>query len=71
MDLGMPYIDDIVTVRQEDWSEAQRELADREGVHCGRTTAAAYATIRTVARDSSGATILIIGYDAAWKYLSA
>ena len=66
---NLSLIDEIRTVRREDWEAELATMSDVDGLHCGRTTAAGYFIAREIAMDREGAQILFIAYDPAWKYL--
>jgi cysteine synthase A len=67
---GWSLLDDIVLVRQEEWSEIAPRLADEEGLHVGRSSAAGVAVARRIIEGSrEPLRVVCIAYDAAWKYL--
>jgi cysteine synthase len=70
MKAGWYLIDDVALVDDADWLKQCRDLADKEGLHVGRSTGAGLAVALRLAEqlDEPG-NILCIGYDAAWKYL--
>ena len=64
-----PLIDEVALITKKQWEDASHEMCDRDYLICGRTTAAAYHLAGEVARTNPGSTVLLIAYDAAWKYL--
>ena len=67
---GLARIDEIRIIARDEWGPELASMADREGLHCGRTTAAAYNISRQIGMSKRGATILFLGYDPSWKYLT-
>jgi cysteine synthase A len=66
----LDVIEDIVLVERTDWERWMRELADKEGQHVGRTSAACMSAAMTLAEQVDRKNIVLIFYDPAWKYLS-
>jgi cysteine synthase A len=60
---------DIQLVTQHEWEPMMEELADLEGQHVGRTSAASVCAALELAEHVSDSTILVLFYDQAWKYL--
>ena len=67
--LKIDAVADIELVARKDWAESQREVADRYGLHVGRTSAAGMVVARRLLEKSPGARVVVIAYDQAWKYL--
>jgi cysteine synthase A len=67
---GLAQVDEIMTIARAEWESEFISIADREGLHCGRTTAAAYSLARQIGMSQRGANILFLGYDPSWKYLT-
>jgi cysteine synthase A len=61
--------DDIRLVKKEEWEPMMAELADLEGQHVGRTSAASVCVAMELAKHVSDSTIVVLFYDQAWKYL--
>jgi cysteine synthase len=63
-------IEDIRLVRKDEWEPMMSELADLEGQHVGRTSAASVRVALDLAKRVSDSTIIVLFYDQAWKYLN-
>jgi cysteine synthase A len=67
---GWDLLDDIALVRKEQWSALGPRLADQEGLHVGRSSAAGVAVAQQIIEASQEPVqVICIAYDAAWKYL--
>ncbi|HSS05224.1 MAG TPA: pyridoxal-phosphate dependent enzyme [Solirubrobacterales bacterium] len=67
---GWDLLDDIVLVEKEQWSVLGPRLADQEGLHVGRSSAAGVAVAQQIVEVSQEPVqVICIAYDAAWKYL--
>jgi cysteine synthase A len=60
---------DIQLVKKDEWEPMMTTLADLEGQHVGRTSAASVCAALELAQHVSDSTILVLFYDQAWKYL--
>jgi cysteine synthase A len=70
MQRAWDLLDDIELVAEDDWNTFQVRLADEEGLHMGRSTAAGVAVaLRVAERTSYTLNIVCLAYDPAWKYL--
>jgi cysteine synthase len=57
-------------ISSDAWRETFWELQDKEALHVGRSTALCVAAAKLVAAGAPrGSNILVLGYDAAWRYL--
>lgn len=68
-DETLPNIADIKLVTKEEWEPMMTTLADLEGQHVGRTSAASVCAALDLAEEVSDSTIVVLFYDQAWKYL--
>ena len=63
-------LSDVKTVREQDWRDELVRLADSEFLHVGHSTAASVCAARQLAAELDGpANILVLAYDASWRYL--
>ncbi len=68
LNIDFSIIDSIEPVTIADWQSAGKLLLDREGKDVGRTSAGAFAAALRMSRVVSKQNILIVFYDAGWKY---
>lgn len=65
-------LDDIMLVSEEEWEALGRRLADEEGLHVGRSSAAGVAVARRVVKEADEpVNVVCVAYDSAWKYLGS
>ena len=60
---------DIQLVKKAEWEPMMVILADLEGQHVGRTSAASVCAALKLAESVTDSTIVVLFYDQAWKYL--
>jgi cysteine synthase len=77
VDFPFPLYDDTLSNfaeiklvrKKEEWEPMMATLADVEGQHVGRTSAASVCAALNLAEEVSDSTIVVLFYDQAWKYL--
>jgi cysteine synthase len=63
-------LDDIMLVSEDEWEMLGVRIADEEGLHVGRSSAARVAVAQRIVREADGpVNVLCVAYDPAWKYL--
>lgn len=68
LDSYLDDIDDISLVSEKEWAEAMLRLQDCEGKFVGHTSAACFVEACKIAKANRKKNIVIIFYDADWKY---
>lgn len=71
LNIDFSMINDVRGVTIAAWKEASQLLAEREGLHVGRTSAGSFAAAMEICEGFSDSDVLTVFFDPSWKYGTA